>query len=110
MRSRLGVIAAALAIVLLAASCSPGGNDSDTAERTSDRRTAAEAETKLPPNAESNDLRWTGCRDQTASAAGLQCASLRVPLDPAEPDGEKIELALTRSRATGSAKERIGSI
>lgn len=42
--------------------------------------------------------------------ARLQCATLAVPLDPADPDGPTIDLALARSRATGGDAGRMGSV
>ena len=46
-------------------------------------------------------IRWTSCQGQLA-ALGLQCGSLLVPLDHADPAGPKIRLALTRLQHTGS--------
>lgn len=46
------------------------------------------------------ELGWQACGD-------LECATLVVPMDYADPDGETIELAVSRSRATG---DRIGSL
>lgn len=45
-------------------------------------------------------LDWQGCGD-------LECATLVVPLDYADPDGETIEIAVSRHRATG---DRLGSL
>ncbi|MFA1549419.1 alpha/beta hydrolase [Actinomadura chokoriensis] len=57
-------------------------------------------ETALKPRG----LAWRPCpaKDPVEGARlkGLQCASLRVPLDHARPDGEKITLELTRARHT----------
>ncbi len=44
---------------------------------------------------------WEGCTD------GFACATLTVPRDWADPDGDTIELAVTRHEATG---DRIGSL
>ena len=41
--------------------------------------------------------------------AGLECASLEVPLDPTEP-GDEIDLAVARTPSTGDESERIGSL
>ncbi|GAA4229029.1 alpha/beta hydrolase [Actinomadura meridiana] len=38
---------------------------------------------------------------------GLQCASIRVPLDYARPDGEQITLELTRARHTASRSQGV---
>ncbi|MFF4423303.1 alpha/beta hydrolase [Streptomyces sp. NPDC001549] len=48
-------------------------------------------------------LRWTGCA--TPRYPTLQCASLKVPLDHARPDGRQIALALTRVPHTGPTSQ-----
>ncbi|WP_371779800.1 alpha/beta hydrolase [Streptosporangium subroseum] len=49
----------------------------------------------------SQRLAWSGCHD------GFQCAKLTVPLDYAQPTGEKIKIGMIRLPARG---KRIGSI
>ncbi|WP_282698109.1 alpha/beta hydrolase [Streptomyces sp. CC208A] len=49
-------------------------------------------------------LAWRDC-----GVPGFQCATLRAPLDYAKPDGPRIELAVSRVKATGPGK-RIGSL
>jgi pimeloyl-ACP methyl ester carboxylesterase len=46
---------------------------------------------------------WTGC------GPGLECATVEVPLEYTEPEGEQIALAVTRHRAT-DPERRIGSL
>jgi pimeloyl-ACP methyl ester carboxylesterase len=46
-------------------------------------------------------LSWKACGD------GAQCARLSVPLNAAQPDGQRIDLALLRYPATG---KRVGSL
>jgi pimeloyl-ACP methyl ester carboxylesterase len=46
-------------------------------------------------------LDWSSC------GSGFQCADLTVPLDYAHPDGQKIQIAVNRHKATGG---RIGSL
>lgn len=46
---------------------------------------------------------WQEC------GTGLDCATLEVPVDPADPDGPTVGLALVRHRATDPA-QRIGSL
>ncbi|MDR0366866.1 MAG: alpha/beta hydrolase, partial [Bifidobacteriaceae bacterium] len=48
---------------------------------------------------------WEACD----AAPNAECARVQAPLDWAEPDGERIELALARVKATGS-DNRIGSL
>ncbi|MGW0531711.1 alpha/beta hydrolase [Streptomyces sp. NPDC003032] len=57
-------------------------------------------------------LDWGGCKAPeggTAPGTGWQCATLKVPLDYAEPDGETIGIALIRAKSTGKG-DRIGSL
>jgi pimeloyl-ACP methyl ester carboxylesterase len=54
-----------------------------------------------PP--EAFPISWTQCPD----APGIDCGTLRVPLDWARPGGEKISLTLARHRATDAA-HRVG--
>ncbi|TFE48121.1 alpha/beta hydrolase [Streptomyces sp. ICN441] len=49
--------------------------------------------------------RWKRCGARTP--AGFQCATVKVPLDYARPGGKKIDIAVSRMKAT-SAKERRG--
>jgi pimeloyl-ACP methyl ester carboxylesterase len=53
-----------------------------------------------------SSLNWGACTG-TLRGSGLQCATLPVPLDYADPAGAKIELALDRVQATGN---RLGSL
>lgn len=43
---------------------------------------------------------WGACADGPG-AVGMECATLDVPVDPAQPDGRRITLALGRLPATG---------
>nr|WP_206314709.1 alpha/beta hydrolase [Streptomyces coryli] len=61
-------------------------------------------------------LSWKSCKPkgeaaQQPGAAGIkwECAKLPVPVDYDKPDGDKIDLALIRTKATGK-KEPIGSL
>lgn len=83
----LGVVAAAG--LLFATACTGGGGGRDTS--TPSGLTTYYGQT----------LDWHDCDD------GFQCASLRVPLDYAHPDGRRLKLAVIRLRATG---DRIGSL
>ncbi|MFE1405220.1 alpha/beta hydrolase [Streptomyces sp. NPDC058770] len=49
-------------------------------------------------------LTWRDC-----GVEGFQCATMKAPLDYAQPDGGDIDLAVSRARATGP-EERIGSL
>jgi pimeloyl-ACP methyl ester carboxylesterase len=62
----------------------------------------------------SGTVAWSTCTDlvgpdgkQLTPGPGVECGKLPVPLDHTEPDGEKIDLALIRVKATG---DRLGSL
>jgi pimeloyl-ACP methyl ester carboxylesterase len=56
------------------------------------------------------ELSWAACGTaEDGTAAGVECASADVPLDHDEPDGESIQIALSRVPATDPAN-RIGSL
>jgi pimeloyl-ACP methyl ester carboxylesterase len=102
-RTRWTPLAVLLVAVVLGA-C--GANDSATASKQSEPR----GEATGSAGADDGSLSWAACADRVASLAGLECATLPVPLDPANSDGETIELAVARSESTGSEQERIGSL
>jgi pimeloyl-ACP methyl ester carboxylesterase len=53
-------------------------------------------------------LAWTQC-EQVSTSSGFQCATLKVPLDYAKPDGEQIGIALIRLKAADPGR-RLGSL
>ena len=55
-------------------------------------------------------LTWGECSVQSLVDAGFKCATLIVPMDRNDPNGETVSLALTRHRSTGTTDERIGSL
>ncbi|MEU2538871.1 alpha/beta hydrolase [Streptomyces iakyrus] len=80
--------ALAAASALLAAGCSAGSSD--------DGRSG---------------LSWGRCKataEGPAPSSDWQCATLKVPLDWSEPDGETIGLGLIRAKARGG--DRVGSL
>jgi pimeloyl-ACP methyl ester carboxylesterase len=58
-----------------------------------------------PAQAATSRIDWRPCPD----AAGVECGTLRVPVDWSRPRGAAIDLALARRKATVPA-ERIGSV
>jgi pimeloyl-ACP methyl ester carboxylesterase len=59
----------------------------------------------IVPSATSSTLNWHDCPGELA---GLQCASLKVPLNYADPAGRKITIALSMAPATAPAGQRQG--
>jgi pimeloyl-ACP methyl ester carboxylesterase len=100
-RTRLPALLVACAVLFTA--CSDGG--ASVVEKESDPRP-----TEGEPAGGSQELTWSTCTGTLTSLAGLECATLDVPLDPDDPSGEQITLALARSRSNGSPDERIGSL
>ncbi|MFD4986351.1 alpha/beta hydrolase [Streptomyces sp. NPDC058374] len=50
------------------------------------------------------------CPDEEGLPRSLECGTARVPLDYARPDGEQIDLTVSRVRAAGPERERQGAL
>ncbi|MEU3084675.1 alpha/beta hydrolase [Streptomyces albidoflavus] len=50
------------------------------------------------------------CPDEEGLPRSLECGTVRVPLDYARPDGEQIDLTVSRARAAGPKGERQGAL
>ncbi|MDG9717457.1 alpha/beta hydrolase [Streptomyces sp. DH24] len=103
-RIGIGLLAA---VGLLVPACSPEGA-SGTASSASEGAAALAALPRATPAALSpyygQKLKWRGC-----GVPGFQCATLRAPLDYAEPSAGDVRLAVARKKATGPG-ERLGSL
>jgi pimeloyl-ACP methyl ester carboxylesterase len=97
-----GAVPALVALLILTPACSqdqPAANPQPTSTPTA---SAVEgADPALVPFY-TQRLDWERCHDR------FECTSVEVPLDYAVPDGDRIELAVLRRRATGD--DRIGSL
>ncbi|MGW6291414.1 alpha/beta hydrolase [Streptomyces sp. NPDC055058] len=105
-RTRTGGILLA-AVALLMAGCSSGST-------TSAGSTAAEEVAKLAPLPRSIPAALTSYYAQKPAwrdcgVPGFQCATLKAPLDYAEPSAGDVRLAVARKKATGPGK-RLGSL
>ncbi|MFE0417318.1 alpha/beta hydrolase [Streptomyces tendae] len=107
--------AALLAAALLATACSAGGAStsagSPAAEAVGSTEAATAALTPLPKATPSElspyyeqKLTWRDC-----GVPGFQCATMKAPLDYAEPGEGDVRLAVARKKATGPGK-RLGSL
>jgi pimeloyl-ACP methyl ester carboxylesterase len=109
---------AALALVVGLSACSSGGSSPATAASgtgaaappaaasggaASASGSGAAGSSAIVPQA--STLHWQAC---TGQLAGLQCASLQVPLNYADPGGRKITLALSMVPATAPPAEQQG--
>ncbi|MGA4987432.1 alpha/beta hydrolase [Nonomuraea bangladeshensis] len=72
-----------------------------------------------PATATGQELTWKRCPAQEngdrpeplADGTAWECATLRVPLDHARPDGPRLRLALIRAKARpGAGERRLGSL
>ncbi|MEC4019963.1 alpha/beta hydrolase [Streptomyces sp. H27-D2] len=61
-------------------------------------------------HAETTGIRFGRCPSAEGLTAPVQCGTVSVPLDYAEPSGKKISLTISRARATGTAKKRQGAL
>jgi pimeloyl-ACP methyl ester carboxylesterase len=71
---------------------------------------SAGAGTAAPAKAAASTLTWTPCTDESLDGLGLECTSLQVPLDYKNPHGQKITLALSRAKHTGTAAQFQGEM
>ena len=101
----LAVIAA---FVVLVTACS-NGDGPEVAQKESGPRSSTPTST-AGNGAAATGLSWSRCKGKVTSLAGLQCSTLDVPLDPKDPKGKQVELALARKPSTGPASRRIGSL
>ncbi|WP_324787625.1 alpha/beta hydrolase [Streptomyces sp. H51] len=104
------------AAAFLLAGCGGGSSDDGrsgdrTGAATSASGGASGTTAALPSSLTAQRLDWGRCKataDSPAPGSDWRCATLKVPLDWAKPDGETIGLALIRARARG--EHRIGSL
>ncbi|MFF5766594.1 alpha/beta hydrolase [Streptomyces tanashiensis] len=106
-RRLLRTSATALAAAgLILTGCS-GGSDAAAPRTTAPASASASASSSEAPKLKKyydQKLKWRDC-----GVEGFQCTTLRAPLDYAKPDGEEVELAVSRIKATGPGK-RLGSL
>jgi pimeloyl-ACP methyl ester carboxylesterase len=95
--------ALALATAGLLISGCTGGSSSPAASASSTAQAGPAPVAALKPYY-TQQLKWRSC-----DAPGFECATMKAPLDYAEPGGESIELAAGRKKATGPGK-RLGSL
>jgi pimeloyl-ACP methyl ester carboxylesterase len=86
-----------------ASGTSGGSGASSAPAAASHATTAAPGSSAIVPQASS--LHWTPC---TGQLSGMECASLKVPLNYADPGGRKITLALSMVPATAPAAQQQG--
>ncbi|MER6140741.1 alpha/beta hydrolase [Streptomyces sparsogenes] len=118
-RARALVSAAVVVALTGVAGCNDDNGDSEGKGKESPSSSApgAPSDSGLPGSLTGQKLSWKSCPPPStlqggggkAPGSAWQCTTMRVPLDYAKPDGETIDLALIRSKATEPSK-RIGSL
>ena len=79
-----------------------------TTESTTDDTTATTDSTPDSlPEPDIGAIEWGKCDDEAVTDDALECATLALPLDYAEPTGETIDIAMVRAPATS---EREGAV
>ncbi|AJW38655.1 exported protease [Rhodococcus sp. B7740] len=103
------------AVAVLAVGCSTS-EPTATPENSgaSDSSSSASAVGPIPSGLETfytQTLEWESCdrynTDGSELGSAVECAMVTVPLDYADPEGRTIEVAISRTKATG---EKIGSV
>ncbi|MCG7204591.1 alpha/beta hydrolase [Streptomyces arenae] len=110
---RWGAVVAAGLLVAGCSGGSSGGGGEPGKARPVRPSASASGSGVLPGSLTSQKLDWARCKATSDSAAPgdeWRCATLKVPLDWAKPDGETIGLALIRAKASGAQGKRIGSL
>ncbi len=102
-----------ISLAVVAAGCTSG----DSGVKVTDRTTAttnATGDTGAPDTTGPSDttpsvgtLDWGACTDKLATDAALECATVSVPLDYADPTGTMLDIALVRAPATKTRKGAI---
>ncbi|MGA4840467.1 alpha/beta hydrolase [Streptomyces sp. G45] len=85
---------------LLVSGCSSGGSSTDVSMAGPSSATPKQLERYY-----GQKPRWREC-----GAPGFECATLKAPRDYAKPDAGDVRLAVSRKRATGGERHRIGSL
>ena len=102
-RTRLAALLVAGTLVL--AACSTAGGQTEAGPTTSGPSTTSSdnGSTTPAPEPDARTIDWSDC------GGGFECGTLTVPLDYDEPDGETIDVAVTRHPAD-NPDERIGAL
>ncbi len=108
-------VSALVAATALIASCSSSDGDPSTGSSaatstpatTAAPATTAEATTTIAPAEPESSLAWEACDDPIALDPSLECTTLTVPLDYADPEGDTIDLALIRVPASGKREGAV---
>ncbi|MEQ1699122.1 MAG: alpha/beta hydrolase, partial [Ilumatobacteraceae bacterium] len=119
MRARrrvIGIIFSTMAVV--AAGCSSDSGvevrertsvapESTSQTTTGDSTVTSDSTPDSTPDPDVAAIEWGECDDDAVSDDELECATLAVPLDYADPTGETIDIAMVRAPAIGDRKGAV---
>ncbi|QEU91170.1 alpha/beta hydrolase [Streptomyces kanamyceticus] len=109
MRAAAARYGTAGSLVLTALVAAPAGSASGAPPSPETRGTAVAAQ-----RAEAAGIRWGTCAKAEDLPPSVRCGTVTVPLDYAHPDGKKIKLTVSRTKATkkasGKAVARQGAL
>ncbi|MHC5907521.1 alpha/beta hydrolase [Streptomyces sp. S6] len=94
---------------LVVAGCSAGASDGKGGGK-EPAPDGPEVSSGLPASLTGQRLGWGRCEGDSAAGGAWRCATLKAPLDWSKPEGRTIDVALVRTRSSGPAKERLGSL
>lgn len=104
-RRRMAVMALVLSVGVVSACSGSSPKSAPTPSTTAPSHTT----TTYPAVPKPAALRWRAC-PSAASLTGLQCASLKVPLDYTKPAGAQITLELSRQLHSSNSSRYLGVI
>ncbi|MFE0178385.1 alpha/beta hydrolase, partial [Streptomyces sp. NPDC059002] len=99
MRAAAARYGTAGSLVLTALVAAPAGSASGAPPSPESHGTTVAAQ-----RAEVAGVRWGSCAKSEDLPPSVQCGTVSVPLDYARPDGRKIKLTVSRTKATGKAE------
>jgi pimeloyl-ACP methyl ester carboxylesterase len=121
MRSRCLIISAVAASLFFAAACSSAtgvkSKEATTVTTTAETTPVTDSvvpegpfeETTVPDTVTpaASALEWAGCDDPSATEEVLECATLAVPIDYEQPNGDTIDIAMVRVPSAGPREGAI---
>ncbi|MEU3406575.1 alpha/beta hydrolase [Streptomyces sp. NPDC006670] len=114
--ARTAVLAAAALLAVPALAACDGGAKAPAARKPSASANTPAAPAALPAALTGQKPAWAPCPAPSSAQGGgkapggdWECATMKAPLDYAKPDGETLDVALIRKKATDRDK-RLGSL
>lgn len=97
-------------MLLTALVTAPAGSTQEPAGAQGPRSAEAAGAALAAERAGAAGIRFGACPESEMMPPSVQCGTVQVPLDYAEPDGKKIRLTVSRIKAKGKASKRQGAL